>query len=60
MEHKNNVIPIESREGLLYALTELLWEGAKKLIADAVAAKLEELLSKYFSQRTANGQATVV
>ena len=58
MAYKNNVISIESREGFLYALTELLWEEAKKLITDA--AKLEELLSKYFSQRTANGQATVV
>ena len=60
MEHQNNVISIESREGFLDALAELLREGAKLLIADAVVAKLEELLSKYPSQRTADGRVTVV
>ena len=28
MEHQNNVISIESREGFLYALTELFQDGA--------------------------------
>ena len=41
-------------------LTELLRNGARRLIADAVEAELQELLSQYFAFRNMQGHRQVV
>jgi len=47
---KDTVISIDEPETTRDALTEVLREGAQKLIAEAVQAELEELLEQYEDQ----------
>jgi transposase-like protein len=58
---KNNVIALKSpRENSEDPLSELLRSGAKKLIAEAVEAELQELLAQYAELRNEKGQRLVV
>ena len=57
---KNNVIELERRVIGTDPLTELLKEGARKLLAQAVESEVQELLSTYQDCRTASGHAGVV
>jgi len=41
-------------------LTELIRQGARQLIHQAIEAELESLLAQYAGQRTADGKAAVV
>ena len=41
-------------------LTEVLREGAQKLLAEAIAAEVAEFLARYQALRTAEGQQRVV
>jgi len=57
---KSNVIGLEDRERIIDPLTELLREGAQRLIQQAVGAELEELLVQHGSRRTETGTAGIV
>ena len=57
---KSNVLEVEGQEQVVDPLTELLRDGAKRLIHRAVAEELQELLSEYSDQRTEAGTAAVV
>jgi hypothetical protein len=48
------------REGILDALSELLREGACRLISEAVEAKLEAFLERYGSVFLIDGRRAVV
>ena len=52
---KSNVIDSEDREGIADPLTELLREGAQRLIQQAVGAELEELLAESHRTRRQEG-----
>lgn len=58
--NKHSVIELSGRGRPADPLTELLREGAKQLINQAVAAKLQELLESYSEHRTVDGKAGVV
>ncbi len=58
--NKNNVIELERRAISADPLTELLKEGARKLLAEAVESEVQELLAKYQDWRTESGHAGVV
>ncbi len=55
----NTVIDLDNPEGI-DPLTELLSIGAKKLIAEAIQAELDEQMTKYEDQKTADGRRRVV
>ena len=57
---KNNVIELERRVIGSDPLTELLTEGARKLLAQAVESEVQELLEQYEDHRTEWGHAGVV
>jgi len=57
---KNNVIDLERRVIGNDPLTELLKEGARKLLAQAVESEVHELLATYQDFRTESGHAGVV
>jgi putative transposase len=57
---ESNVIALAGREASNDPLTELLREGARKLIAEAVQAELTEFLDGYSERRTEDGRAAVV
>lgn len=56
----DTVIPIDTPEGPMDPLTDLLRNGARELIATAVNAELEELLATYADRRTEDGRSAVV
>jgi len=56
----SNIVDFSSRDGISDGLTDLLQEGARKLIAAAVEAELESFLAQYASSRTEVGHAAVV
>ena len=56
----NNVISIEDRERTAYPLTEMLREGAGKLIAQAIEMEINELLLRHAEERTEDGHLRVV
>lgn len=58
--NESNVIALAGREAGTDGLTELLREGAKKLIAEAVEAELTEFLQGFADRRLENGRAAVV
>ncbi len=55
----NTVIDLGTPAGI-DPLTGLLRSGAKQLIAEAVQAELDELMTKYDGQKTADGRQRVV
>ena len=57
---KSNVIGLEDRERIIDPLTELLRDGAQRLIQQAVGAELEELLVEHAGRRTETGTAGIV
>ena len=56
----DTVIDLASPEGSISPLTELLRTGARKLIAEAVQAELEETLQQYADEKTGDGRQRVV
>ncbi len=56
----DNIIEISSRYTLSDPLTELAREGARKIIAAAIEAEVEEHLEQFSHRRTAEGHAGVV
>ena len=57
---KNTVVSLQGREQIADSLTELLRNGAHKLIEQAIEAELQELLSQYTGRQTDRGHAAVV
>ena len=57
---KDTVVLIDEPNEVEDPLTEVLRQGAKKLIAEAVQAELEELLEEYQDQRDAEGRQRLV
>ncbi len=57
---ENNVVEIVGREGNSDPLTELLRNGARKLIECAIESELEDYMAQYSTRRTADGKAGVV
>ena len=57
---KDTVISIDEPGTTRDALTEVLREGAQKLIAEAVQAELEELLEQYEGQEDEQGRQRLV
>jgi transposase-like protein len=57
---KDTVVSIDQPETTRDALTEVLREGAQKLITEAVQAELEELLEQYEGQQDEQGRQRLV
>ena len=57
---KDTVVSIDEPTTTKDALTEVLREGAQKLLAEAVQAELEELLEEYEGQRDGQGRKRLV
>jgi len=57
---KNNVFKFENPEVIEDPLTELLRQGAQKLIAEAVEAELGEFIDKYRGLRDMQGRQRIV
>jgi transposase-like protein len=57
---KSNVLEHEGQEQIVDPLTEILREGAKRLIHRAVDEELREQLSGYSGYKTEDGRAAVV
>ena len=57
---KDAVVSIDEPETTRDALTEVLREGAQKLIAEAVQAELEELLEQFEGQEDGQGRQRLV
>ena len=57
---KDTVFSIDQPETTRDALTEVLREGAQKLMAEAVQAELEELLEQYEGQQDEQGRQRLV
>ena len=57
---KDIVIGFDSKGTSDVPLTDLLRSGAKKLLAEAIAAELEEVLAAFRDQKTDKGRARVV
>ena len=57
---KDTVVSIDEPNEVEDPLTEVLRQGAKKLIAEAVQAELEELLEEYKDQRDGEGRQRLV
>ena len=58
--NKHNVVELEGREVLSDPLTDMLREGAKQLISQAVEAEFQGLLRAHAKRRTDDGKAGVV
>ena len=56
---KSTVNELEDREAIVDPLTELLREGAQRLIQQAVGAELEKLLAEHGGRRTEAGTAGI-
>ena len=57
---KDTVVSIEEPNTTRDMLTEVLREGAQKLLAEAVQAELEELLEEYAAHRDEEGRQSLV
>ncbi len=57
---KGNVVEFTSREEISDPLTELLRQGAQKLIQQAVEAELADFLAGFSGRRLEGGRAAVV
>ena len=57
---QNTVVSFRDREQISDPLQELVRAGARKLIAEAIEAELQELLSRYDNQCSDRGHAAVV
>ena len=57
---KDNVVTLQAPEGVADPLTELLREGAKRLIQQAVESELAELLGQYAEVQDDQGRRAVV
>ena len=58
--NKNNIVELEGRVQNADPVTQLLRNGARRLIEQAVEAELEELLAAHAARRTAEDKAGVV
>lgn len=57
---KDTVVEFQAPEAIADPLTELLRQGAKRLIQQAIESELEDLLTRYAEQRDAQGRLQVV
>jgi len=57
---KHNVVELSGRETSRDELTELIRDGARKLISEALESEVSELLSGFSGRRDASGRAAVV
>jgi len=57
---KDNVVQMQAPEGINDPLTELLRQGARQLIEQAIGAELNELLDQYAEERDEQGRRMVV
>jgi putative transposase len=57
---KSNVIELRGPESARDALTELVRDGARKLIKEALESELEELLARFAEERLEDGRQRVV
>jgi transposase-like protein len=57
---KNNVVGFAGREGNSDSLTEMLRQGARQLIEQAVEAELSEFMAGFEDRRLSDGRAAVV
>jgi len=57
---QSNVVELTDRAYETDPLTELIRQGARQLIHQAIEAELESLLAQYAGQQTADGKAAVV
>jgi len=57
---ENNLIEFASRESNADPLTELLRQGARQLIVQAVEAELAVFMRSFTERQCPNGRATVV
>jgi transposase-like protein len=57
---KHNVVELSGRETSRDELTELIRDGARKLISEALESEVSELLSDFSGRRDASGRAAVV
>lgn len=57
---KNNVVEITGRETIRDELTELIREGAGRLIKEALEVEIQELLTSFSTRRDDCGRAAVV
>ena len=57
---KHNVVELSGRETRRDELTELIRDGARKLIREALESEVGELLSGFSERRDASGRAAVV
>jgi transposase-like protein len=57
---KHNVVELSGRETSRDELTELIRDGARKLISEALESEVSELLSGFSGQRDTLGRAVVV
>src|SRR5680860_1301682 len=57
---KNNVVEFGSPEGITDPLTELLRQGARKLIQQGVEAELAEYLKEFHERKLESGRLAVV
>jgi len=58
--NKHNVVELSGRETSRDELTELIRDGARKLISEALESEVRELLSGFSERRDASGRAAVV
>jgi transposase-like protein len=58
--NEHNVVAMSGRESVRDELTELIREGARKLIAEGLEAEVGELLATLSARRDAAGRAAVV
>ena len=58
--NKHNVVELSGRDASRDELTELIRDGARKLIGEALEAEVSELLSEFSQRRDEGGRATVV
>ncbi len=58
--NKHNVVELSGRDTSRDELTELIRDGARKLIGEALEAEVSELLSEFSQRRDESGRATVV
>ena len=56
---ENTVVQLAGRDAIDDPLTQLLREGARRLIEQAVEAELQDLLARHVDRRTEDGRAGV-
>ncbi len=57
---KDNVVELSGRETSRDELTELIRDGARKLVSEALEVEVSELLASLSGRRDASGRAAVV